>query len=210
MEIELKYTIADRALIEEIFNDDQVRRYKDENTEVLIPMNAVFYDTPDYKLQRAGFAFRIRREGDENVATLKWGGTTSEGMHKRQELNITLDDEEARHPAISIFGQDEVGGELERLIGDEPLEALMEIQYLRRQVRLDTGKSISELSADEGFVRANGGETPICEMEIELYSGDEEDMRALGDEIASKYDLKLENTSKFKRGLSLLFNEKSI
>ena len=128
METELKYTIADRALIEEIFNDDQVRRYKDENTEVLIPMNAVFYDTPDYKLQRAGFAFRIRREGDENVATLKWGGTTSEGMHKRQELNITLDDEEARHPAISIFGQDEVGGELERLIGDEPLEALMEIQ----------------------------------------------------------------------------------
>ena len=43
METELKYTIADRALIEEIFNDDQVRRYKDENTEVLIPMNAVFF-----------------------------------------------------------------------------------------------------------------------------------------------------------------------
>lgn len=207
MEIELKYTIADEAVIEKIFNDEKILRYRDENTEETIPMRAIFYDTPGQKLQRAGFAFRIRREGEENVATLKWGGTTSEGMHKRQELNITLDDEEAARPSIHIFGQDEVGGELDKLVGDEPLEALMEIEFVRRQVRLDTGNSISELSTDLGTVRANGRETPICEMEIELYSGDEGDMCALGEEIAAKYGLKPENISKFKRGLTLLLNE---
>lgn len=210
MEIELKYTMAEWAVAEEIFNDEKVRRYKDENTEEKIPMKAVFYDTKDQKLRKAGFAFRIRQEGNEYIATLKWGGTSSEGMHKRQELNITLDDEEAKTPTIAIFNQDEVGGELGSLVGDEELYDLMTVEFTRKQVRLDTGKSISVLSADRGFVRAAGGETPICEMELELYSGDEEDMIALGGEIAEKYGLKPENTSKFKRGLALLSDKKSI
>lgn len=42
MEIELKYTMAEWAVAEEIFNDEKVRRYKDENTEEKIPMKAVF------------------------------------------------------------------------------------------------------------------------------------------------------------------------
>ena len=45
---------------------------------------------------------------------------------------------------------------------------------------------------------------PISEMEIELYSGEEEDMKALGDDVAEKYGLIAENTSKFKRGLDLM------
>lgn len=207
MEIELKYTIAEKALIEKIFNDEQVLRFKDENTEESIPMRAIFYDTPEYNLKRAGFAFRIRREGDENVATLKWGGSSSEGMHKRQELNVTLDDEAAKTPSIAIFLQDEIGDKLEKLVGEEPLKPIMEIESVRKQVRIDTGKSISVLSVDEGWVRAAGKETSICEMEIELYSGDEEDMCTFGDRIAEKYGLKPENISKFRRGLALLFNE---
>lgn len=207
MEIELKYTIAEKALIEKIFNDEQVLRFKDENTEERIPMRAIFYDTPEYNLKRAGFAFRIRREGEENVATLKWGGSSSEGMHKRQELNMTLDDEDAKTPSVAIFLQDEIGGKLEKIIGEEPLKPIMEIESVRKQVRIDTGKSISVLSVDEGWVRAAGKETAICEMEIELYSGDEEDMCTFADQIAAKYGLKPENISKFRRGLALLFNE---
>lgn len=205
MEIELKYTIGEEFLIERIFADDQIVSIKDENTEEEIPMEAVFYDTADQKLRNKGYAYRIRREGDDYVATLKWGGAATDGMHKRQELNISLGaDPEMIQPNLSLFSQDEEAGCMIEEIGDEPLVPLMVIKYLRKQVRLDTGKSISMLSADVGYVRAGGKEAPICEMEIELYSGDETDMSELGDRIAAKYNLKPENTSKFKRGLNLL------
>ncbi|MDD6042318.1 MAG: CYTH domain-containing protein [Eubacteriaceae bacterium] len=205
MEIELKYTIGEEFLIERIFADDQIVSIKDENTEEEIPMEAVFYDTADQKIRNKGYAYRIRREGDDYVATLKWGGAATDGMHKRQELNISLGaDPEMIQPNLSLFSQDEEAGCMIEEIGDEPLVPLMEIKYLRKQVRLDTGKSISMLSADVGYVRAGGKEAPICEMEIELYSGDETDMSELGDRIAAKYNLKPENTSKFKRGLNLL------
>lgn len=42
------------------------------------------------------------------------------------------------------------------------------------------------------------------ELEVELYSGDEEDMKALGALIADKYGLISEDKSKYKRGLELL------
>ena len=57
---------------------------------------------------------------------------------------------------------------------------------------------------DLGQIVCNGKVAPISEMEIELYSGEEEDMKALGDDVAEKYGLIAENTSKFKRGLDLM------
>ena len=81
---------------------------------------------------------------------------------------------------------------------------MMDIYFKRRQMRLDTGKSISELSVDQGQIVCNGKVAPISELEIELYSGEEDDMKALGDDMADKYGLIAENTSKFKRGLDLM------
>ena len=41
-------------------------------------------------------------------------------------------------------------------------------------------------------------------MEIELYSGDQEELTALGDKVAAKYGLVPEERSKFARGLRLM------
>ena len=71
-------------------------------------------------------------------------------------------------------------------------------------MRIDTGRSISELSIDVGKIICGENTAPISEMEIELYSGDEEDMIALGQRISAKYDLLAEDRSKYKRGLDLI------
>ena len=81
---------------------------------------------------------------------------------------------------------------------------MMRMSFVRHQVRVDTGKAICEISVDEGSVKCAGKESPILELEIELYSGSSDALEKLGAEIADKYQLVPENRSKFKRGLDLM------
>ena len=67
-----------------------------------------------------------------------------------------------------------------------------------REVRVDTGVSISVLSVDEGEIKTLNGDIPILELEIELYAGDKDDMIALGRKLEEKYHLKRGNRSKFQ------------
>ena len=205
MEIELKYRMKDEAVMDAIFQDPYIEMIKDKQTEESIDMYAVYFDTEDHRLLAEGIAFRIRREGCSLQATLKWNGSTEDGMHRREELNIAVDDPEKLHaPDIDIFSQSDMADALEDIVGAEPLIPLMEVDSVRHQVRIDTGKSISELSVDKGEVRVGEKCAPILELEIELFSGDEADMIALGDGLAEKYDLEASNISKFKRGLDLM------
>ena len=205
MEIELKYRMEDESVMEAIFQDPYIEMIKDKQTEESIDMYAVYFDTADRRLLQEGIAFRIRREGCSLQATLKWNGSSEDGMHKREELNVTVDDPEKLHaPDIEIFGQSDMGDALFDIVGDQPLVPLMEVDSVRHQVRIDTGKSISELSVDKGEVRVGEKSAPILELEIELFSGDEADMMSLGDGLAEKYGLKASNISKFKRGLDLM------
>lgn len=205
MEIELKYQIDTEEKIEKIFQDSHLLQIKDERTEEELEMHAVYFDTEDRRLNREGIAFRIRKEGNNLVGTLKWSGCSEDGMHKREEINVPVDDEAMQAtPDISIFDQSEMCEVLDKLVGKRTLIPLMDIYVLRRQVRLDTGKCICELSVDKGEVVCSGKTAPILEMEIELYSGDEEDMTALGAEFAEKYQLEPSNESKYKKGLDLL------
>ncbi len=205
MEIELKYSIDNRDKIEQIFSDSSVLEIKDENSEENIDMHAVYFDTEDSAFSKNSIAFRIRREGSKLMATLKWGGSSVGEMHKREEINIPVNDEgQLECPDLTIFEQSQAGPMLEKLASGKKLVPLMDIDFLRKQVRLDTGKAICELSIDEGKVICGGKEDKILEMEIELYSGEEAEIVRLGEEISSKYGLQPGKISKFRRGLNLL------
>ena len=205
MEIELKYLVDSKATIDKIFSDPYLQEIRDQQTEEEIEMHAVYFDTEDRRLYREGIAFRVRKEGQKLVATLKWNGSSEDGMHKREEINVPVDDEsKLTTPDIQLFDQSEMCQVLEKLVGKKKLVPLMDIYYERRQFRVDTGKSINEISADVGMIVCNGRTAPISELEIELYSGEEEDMAALGNRIAEKYHLKSEDKSKFRRGLDLM------
>lgn len=205
MEIELKYLVDSEETANRIFSDEYICSIKDADTEETLDMQAVYFDTEDRRLFREGIAFRVRKEGEVLQATLKWNGSSEDGMHVREEINVPVDDESKLvTPDIKIFELSEMSQVLEDLVGERKLEPLVNMNFTRRQVRVDTGSSISELSVDLGEILCNGQFARISELEIELFSGSEEDMKELGEKIASKYGLKSENTSKLKRGLDLL------
>ncbi len=229
MEIELKYLFNDDVDPQTIFADEEIQQIMDAGSEEIIPMDAIYLDTADGALRKKGIAFRVRQEGSQPVATLKWGGKQEAGLHVRGELNVSVSEDFVKSPSLAIFQGSDIYEELAEIVaraettGEPAQEAVvgrteggtasqsaprlipvMEMKFTRRQVRLDTGLSISEMSLDEGEIITINGTEPILELEIELYAGDQEDMIALGGRLEEKYHLKKGLASKFQRGLALL------
>ncbi len=205
MEIELKYLVDEPAKADQLFADPIITEIQDDKEEEVIPMHAVYYDTPDRRLLAREMAMRIRKEGERFIGTLKWGGHSEDGLHRREEVNLPIPENQlAEGVSVELFEPCDQYETLKELVGDQKLEPLVEMEFQRRQIRLDTGDSISVFSVDQGAIRGNGKEVPISEIEIELFSGEEEDIVALGKRISEKYDLKPGVKSKFERGLALL------
>ncbi len=204
MEIELKFLVSEEIAKERLIHDGHLRALCNEEDMETISMNAIYFDTEDKVLEGRRAAYRVRTENDRYVATMKWGSSTDDGLHLREELNVPVDEAFLKAPNIEIFKGSAIYDDLCGVIGDKRLMPVMEMEFQRRQIQVDTGKSISMLSYDQGEIRTPMGKEPISELEIELYSGDKEDMIALGRELAQKYNLKAENKSKYQRGLELI------
>ena len=204
MEIELKFLVEEEITRERIFQDHHLLELAGDQNLEIIPMKAVYFDTEDKALLKKQMAFRVRYEAVHPVATLKWGGGAEDGLHCRGELNVTVSEEFAQNPDLGIFRGSEIFEEISEAAGNSRLIPVMEMDFVRKQIHVDTGKSISVVSYDEGEIRTAGGNAPISEVEVELYSGSQDDMIALGNELAVKYNLKPGNQSKYQRGLELL------
>jgi inorganic triphosphatase YgiF len=205
MEIELKYSIGSDEIADAIWNDDEIKAMEENGSRSLEELNAVYYDTEDLDLLKHDIAYRIREEGPRVVASLKWNGKTEGALHTREELNVNLGEGKCTDPPDpNVFSQSEIGSELLDLIGQRPLHGFIQVHVSRRKLRVDTNDAIFEIALDSGTVVTENGTCPISEAEIELYSGKEEDLIALGDHLAHRYGLAPETRSKFARGLALL------
>lgn len=205
MEIEMKYAIADKATAEAIWEDDYLSDIGEVDSRETLFMKSAYFDTESRILSAHDVAFRVRMEGNRVVASLKWNGGSENGLYKREEVNVPVVDPACFiEPSPQIFKESETGREMIELIGSDRLESILEIHYLRRRMRVDNGRSILEVAIDTGNILTDFGELPICELEIELFSGDEEDVVAIGIEFAKRFQLKPLNESKYARGLKLI------
>ena len=200
METEFKYGLSDSSVFDEIVQNAEINRMGLEAVET-IDMHAEYFDTAEGDFHKKGIAYRIRQEDDRCTATIKWDVNVKEGLHKREEFNLVVNDERfAEHPDICLFVSSDAYEVLHDAAGDKPLIATISMDYQRRQFKVDTGRSISCISVDEGVIHHVDGHTvPICELEIEWYYGDEEDFMRLAELIQDKYGLVTEDRSKLQR-----------
>ena len=200
MEAEYKYRISDASIFDSILKYSLVSKHLRNEKKDSIRMYAVYYDTADEDLRNAGIAYRIRNENDRLVATIKWDIDVSEGLHRREEINLVINDERFLDaPNIEIFKSSDAYEVLHQAVGDKPLEKTVEMDFERQLVRIDTGKSINAISLDSGVIKTPRGDMDILELEIELYHGEEEDFKQLSRKIAEKYGLEPEDESKLQR-----------
>ena len=208
MELELKYGIPDEDTALKIWEDDSLAAMEEESSRETLFMKAAYFDTPDHVLSSRDITFRIRMEGDRIFATLKWSGKSEGALHQREEINVPVDDEACfLSPDPSLFRESQVGQEMIGLLGDQPLESIIETRFLRKRFRIDTGSSIIEVSLDKGEMITDKGTEPIAELELELFSGNPEELTAIGNRIAETYGLVGVEESKYARGKNLLLKE---
>lgn len=205
MEIELKYSLPDKQIADNIWEDSYLDSISDNNSAENLVMKAVYFDTEDLLLSKNGITVRVRSEGDSNFATLKSISKGNDGLFKRDELNVPITDESsfmALDPML--FKGSEEGDRMIKILDGKMLINLLEMHFLRRRKRIAYASSIIELAIDTGTIITDKGEKPINEIELELFAGNEDSISHLGLEIANKYGLNAKNTSKFQDGLDML------
>ena len=200
METEFKFSLSDPSVFDSIAKNAEINKIGLEAVEV-IDMHADYFDTEDEDLHERGIAFRIRQEDERYTATIKWDVNVSDGLHQREEFNLVVNDERfAEHPDIELFNSSDAYDVLKTATGDKPLVRTITMDYQRRQLKVDTGRSISCISIDEGVIHhKDNHNVPVCELEIEWYYGDEKDFIELANMIQTKYGLVSENRSKLQR-----------
>ncbi len=204
MEIELKYTIPDQETLEKIWNDPFLKDMEEKGSREVEDYFGVYYDTEEYRLLDHDIVFRVRREAGKYVGTLKWNGHNKGALHKREELNVRISEEDIQGGVNpEIFQESDVGQKVLQLLEGKTLVDIMNVNVLRKSFRVDTGKSLLELCLDRGEIITAQGTQSILELEIELYSGEQEDLEEIGKKLQGRYHLESENRSKFARGLAM-------
>lgn len=201
MEIELKYKIPSALIADDIWDDKIFSDMEEEGSREELDLDAKYFDTDECELARNKIAYRIREEGGNTIAALKWKGGNEGALHMREEMSVPV---QSGEPDLSVFGESEMGRTIIDTIDERRLICFLETKFKRRRFRIDTGTGIFELSIDMGEIITQYGELPISEVEIELFSGENDELMQLGKKLQDKYGLETEEQSKYARGIAMI------
>lgn len=201
MEIEAKFRIDDPAAFTALAGLERAGDYTLAVAPHVEQQRNIYYDTADGRLRAAHYGLRIRSVGDRTVATLKGPNQGQGELHRRPEWEL-----EATSPDPATWPEGPARRELQALIGAVPLVPLLEIHTARRHIlAAHDGRTVAEISLDEGVLIAAGRREPFHELEIELLpAGEHTDLEALIAALGRHTRLTPEHRSKLERGLALL------
>lgn len=200
MELEYKLAVNHPALLEQILFDKQIAEVRQSNYR-LIDMATIYYDTPDHRLSTRRWTLRLRQENSRLAATLK---TPGEGR-ARGEWECEANHIQAAIPLLLEAG---APAELTEILDGEQLIPVCAAQFSRRAADLVFADgTVCELCGDIGMLAGGANEETLCEIEIELKSGDADTAAAFAEELQERFDLQEEPRSKFARASALARRE---
>jgi triphosphatase len=197
-EIELKFLVppgAREGVIAELARGSATQR---------ISLGAMYLDTEDRRLARAGLAWRLRREGRRWVQTLK-----ASGAHplERFEHEVARPSTRTPTPDASAHAGTGPGDALLELLRRAHADGFEPVVRFRTEVRrtmrrISTRGAVVEIAFDEGrIVVGNGGaQLRVHEIEFELVSGTPAAMLALAERWRKRFGLVVDLRSKSERG----------
>ena len=160
----------------------------------------IYFETDDNQLRRWDMGLRIRGVDQRYEMTLKAAGQTLGGLHQRPEYNVELSEPEldiARLPA-EIWPK---GTDVAAL--QSRLQPLFTTHFQREVWLITTGNSEIEVAFDQGAVTAGELSEPLCEIELELKSGERQDLLAFAQQLVALGGLRMGSLSKAARGYQL-------
>ena len=163
---------------------------------------SVYFDTKKLKLRRKAISLRIRRMGRRIVQTVK-----HENGHATFARNEWEHDIGDGHPNLELVRETPLRSLITKKLGRR-LAPVFETRVRRKVFQITSGESAIELSIDNGEIDAGGKTKPICEVELELKSGQPGDLFRIAKQLAEEVSVQLTIASKAERGYGLLTGEK--
>jgi triphosphatase len=182
-----------------------------------------YYDTEDWRLYRAGYALRLRRDSEGAEATMKALASAEEALRRRREISEPLAD----GITTPKGAPGPVGERVRRIAGSADLRPLFEVRTRRRTFALrpetpSTGRTVEDAAGDirraEREQEVAVGEISLDESEfsgeatarlsrVEVEVGSEAVVHdSVGDFVETLRDalgLRPTGASKFRTGLSV-------
>ncbi len=199
VEIELKLSVApehvNRLRGHPFFKNHSTARAATQK------LYSVYYDTPQLALRDNAMALRLRRVGRQWLQTLKGGGGVQAGLHQRNEWEMPV----ARE-ALDLEALKAAGGKLPPGVGKK-LQPVFITDFSRNVRQLAFEGAEIEFGLDSGEIRAGKKTRPISELELELKSGEPQQLFQLALALLDIVPLQIENTSKAEYGYRLFSGE---
>ncbi|MBA3940497.1 MAG: inorganic triphosphatase [Sphingopyxis sp.] len=189
-EIELKLELADAA----------ADRFKASGLAPGDPAVAqqvsIYFDTPDRHLRKAGLSLRIRRSGTGRIQTVKADGASAAGLFARSEWEQPVADDtpllDYSTPVHALLGE-----------AADAIAPAFEVRIDRQSWDVVEGDARIEMVLDRGEAVAGERRAAICEIELELKSGDPAGLFALARRIDAVAPVRIGVLSKSERGYRL-------
>ncbi len=200
IETELKLRIAPQHLAKlkrhPLFKEHQLAR------PVSRRLYNVYFDTPELDLHESKMALRLRRSGKQWLQTLKGGGGIKGGLHQRNEWEFPVHAEalEFDHPDAAEWDA------LLPRAWRTRLHALFVTDFQRSSRVIAWRGAQIEVCMDQGEITAGERRHEICELELELKSGEPRQLFELAITILDIVPVALEVVNKAEYGFRLLGN----
>ncbi len=165
-------------------------------------LRSVYFDTPDRKLWKAGWTLRVRKSGSRHVMTVKSAGPTGGGMIGRGEWEAPVGGME---PDLSALPEG-VPAEFRKSVGGAELAPMVATEVKRRARMLDLPEACIEFAVDTGDVVAGERRQPLCELELELVSGEVGAVYDIALEMLERAPVEMSLYSKAARGFDFAFD----
>ena len=163
-----------------------------------IQMETVYYDTPSRALSSRRYTLRRRLENGVSVCTLKT--PAGDARNEWETENVFI---ENAIPQLISMG---APAELQELV-KEGLYPICGAKFTRLAKTIPLTDAVAELALDHGYLFAGDRKAPLCEMELELKSGDKECFDRYVQGLVQEFSLQEEQESKFSRALRLYKGE---
>ncbi len=198
IETELKLRLSPEHLA-------RLRRHALFKTQQITPpvtrrLHNIYYDTPTLDLHRGEMALRLRRSGGIWLQTLKGGGQVMAGMHQRCEWEVPVPSGELDFSGLDTSVWDE---HLPPALRDK-LQPVFVTDFYRSSRLLEWQGAEIEVCMDHGEVKTSQYSMPICEVELELKSGNSGQLFDLALALLEIVPFELETVSKAEQGFRLL------
>ncbi len=169
----------------------------------VVPMEAIYYDTPSADCAAASFVLRLRREGEKQICAAK-GGTqlSADGMARRIEIEKQV--ESLEQGVQALLEDPDLPQSWRSILLAGPLVEKARMTFSRRAVDYRRQGLWVELCYDQGQILAGGKSAPIAECELELKEGEEDRFLQLVAALEQSLGWKPWTQSKYTRAKELM------